>query len=303
MKRQVLRALAAVLLVLALVGSTALAEYVDVSSSGGSLYLRKGPGKEYGTNGVVRHGYKISVVDDISGEWCKIKVSNDGRVGYIKDKYIVASVPSGGPTVYVSSSGGTLKLRAGASTNTEVLGYVHHGDHVSEHSTSGEWTRVTVAETGKTGYIKTKYIRGGSGGGGGGGGGTPSGSTYQLARVTTTYSGSKVHLRSGAGSSYSSVGTLYRGNLLKVYGESGNWAHVKTSNGKSGYVYDNYVSYGVSGKTTARVNLRKGAGTSYGVIKTVSSGASITVHKISGKWAQVTAGGSKGYMSLSYVKY
>lgn len=59
------------------------------------------------------------------------------------------------------------------------------------------------------------------------------------------------------------------------------------------------------GKTTDALNLRKGAGTKYGVKKVLPKGAVVTILKTSktGKWLKVRCGGSTGWVSSAYVGY
>lgn len=208
--------------------------------------------------------------------------------------------------VYVSKDGGSLNVRAGAGTNYEVAGYVQHGESITVVETGSKWSKIKVARTGKVGYIMNKYISNGSGGGstgGSGSGSTGSVSSYEAAAVMTKTVNGAVNLRSGAGSGTSSLGTLSRGNFLKVISREGDWVKVVTTNGKTGYVYKNYVSFGVQAKTTGNVNFRKGAGTGYGIIRTLSTGTTVTVVSVDGKWAKVTSGGTTGYISTSYFKY
>ena len=80
---------------------------------------------------------------------------------------LVAVVPtaafaaSATKTVYVSSTGtGTLNLRASASYDSKVVGYVKHNDTVTWKSVKGDWSKVTVKRTGVTGWLKTIYIDG-----------------------------------------------------------------------------------------------------------------------------------------------
>ena len=64
-------------------------------------------------------------------------------------------------SVYISSTGnGTMNVRSGPGKNYSVIGYVHHKDTVTQISTSGEWSKVKITSSGKTGWIKTKYIDG-----------------------------------------------------------------------------------------------------------------------------------------------
>ena len=51
----------------------------------------------------------------------------------------------------------------------------------------------------------------------------------------------------------------------------------------------------------AGLNLRKGAGTSYSVIKTLSKGTAVTVHSSNNGWSKISVNGVEGYVSTSYL--
>lgn len=55
-------------------------------------------------------------------------------------------------------------------------------------------------------------------------------------------------------------------------------------------------------KTTAALNLRKGAGTKYKKIVTLKKGKSVTYLSKKGSWYRVSVGGKKGYVSSKYLK-
>lgn len=313
MKKKILGILLTVVLLLSCVISPAMAAsdaWVKLATADGSLHLRKGPGKNYGSAGYVKHGDAIDIyfgdtgVDADGEEWTHITVERTGKSGYIKTKYISDAKVGGsssGPTVYVSRDGGSLNVRKGPSTDYGIAGYVKHGQSIQILSEGSGWSKIKVVKSGVTGYIKNKYIVGLSGAS------TPTpsapstGSSYDVASVMTKTSAGKVNLRKGAGTGYATVGSLSRGTRLKVYGQSGNWYKVSTLNGLSGYISSNYLAFGVTGQTTAKVNFRKGAGTGYGVISSLSKGANVTIHSVSGSWAKVTANGRDGYVSMKYL--
>ena len=66
------------------------------------------------------------------------------------------------------------------------------------------------------------------------------------ANVTATTS---VNVRAGAGNSYKVVTVLKQGQTVSTSGSSGNWTKV-TANGKTGYVYNKYLSSSASGSTS-----------------------------------------------------
>jgi N-acetylmuramoyl-L-alanine amidase/uncharacterized protein YraI len=135
-------------------------------------------------------------------------------------------------------------------------------------------------------------------------------------------------MRSGAGTSYSILLTIPKSSVLKVEAVSGTWAKVSYS-GKTGYVSTAYlVSASAPAPapapvpepaptpeptpepapvaedwrtTTANLNMRSGAGTSYSIILTVPSGTKLRVEAISGTWAKVSYSGKTGYVSTAYL--
>ena len=84
--------LAVALLLCLLLPAAALADTVSMARSGGSLYLRSGPGRDYKSVGTVHDGDYITVVS-YGSVWSKVKTSS-GKTGYIKNLYINLSVHS-----------------------------------------------------------------------------------------------------------------------------------------------------------------------------------------------------------------
>ncbi|MDO4173371.1 MAG: SH3 domain-containing protein [Eubacteriales bacterium] len=129
-----------------------------------------------------------------------------------------------------------------------------------------------------------------------------------------------VNVRSGAGNNYPVVTCVSKGQSVTVNGSSGNWTKV-TANGKSGYIYNKYLSNGSSSNpssgtsstpsttstssttvySTLSLNVRSGPGTKYGVVTTMSKGQSATKVGVSGNWYQVKVNGKTGYVSSKYV--
>ena len=285
--------------------------WIKLAYKDGSLNLRSGPGTNFTSVGYVKHGDAVDVyfgenVYDFGGEeWAHIKVERTGSVGYVKAKYLSSEPVSGSDsassksaTVYVSANGGTLNLRKGPGTNYGIAGYVSHGDKITVQAAGSTWSQVKVNATGKIGYIKNKYITTSSSSKDDG---SSNPSSCQYGKITTKTAAGAVNIRKGAGTSYASVGTVTRGTLLRIDAESGNWYKVSTYTGLSGYVSKNYVTMGISAKTTANVNMRKGASSSYACLTTLSKGSTVTVYSITNNWAYVKWGNTNGYVSANYL--
>ena len=128
-----------------------------------------------------------------------------------------------------------------------------------------------------------------------------------------------LNLRKGPGTSYSVIRTLSKGTAVTVHSSSNGWSKISV-NGVEGYVSTSFLSStnpstnsSTSNETTstptttmyvtpdAGLNLRKGAGTSYSVIKTLSKGTAVTVHSSNNGWSKISVNGVEGYVSTSYL--
>ena len=283
-------------------------EYVNV---------RSGPGTNYSSKGVIASGTSLTVTDRSNSEWYAVKLSN-GTTGYIFSKYIKitssGSSSSGGSESAPSTESTAAKtteyvnVRSGPGTNYSSKGVIASGTSltVTDRSNS-EWYAVKLSN-GTTGYIFSKYISISSSSGSSGS------ATESTAAKTTEY----VNVRSGPGTNYSSKGVIASGTSLTVTDRSNSeWYAVKLSNGTTGYIYSIYLKItseggssekpadgSVQAKTTADVNLRRGAGTSFGVITVLDTGITVTVTEATNsEWYKVKlSDGREGYFSAQYLK-
>ena len=135
-----------------------------------------------------------------------------------------------------------------------------------------------------------------------------SGTTESYAseiRITTT----RVHFRTGAGTSYTSMGVLEKGTKVNYIGESGNWTKVEY-NSKTGYISSTYLTKQESTPSTTStmyvtasdgIKVRKGPSTSYSIITNLAKGTEVTVHSTSNGWSKITVNGIEGYVSHAYL--
>ncbi len=127
-----------------------------------------------------------------------------------------------------------------------------------------------------------------------------------------------VNVRSGPGNSYSVLTVMSKGTSTTQLGSSGNWIKV-TVNGKTGYVYNKYLSGSSTSSssstttttttstsktvyvTASALNVRSGPSTSYSVIGSLKKGSSASVVGTSGSWYKIKYGSGYGYISSSYT--
>ena len=124
----------------------------------------------------------------------------------------------------VSISSGRLNVRSGASASSVVVTSLSRGTYVTLEGKSGDWWKVAYAP-GKYGYCHGKYIS----------------AQNALAMTVSTQSGS-LNVRSGPGTSYSKVGSVYRGQDVLVLDSANGWSRILYNGSQIGYVSGQYLS-------------------------------------------------------------
>ncbi|WP_432619451.1 SH3 domain-containing protein [Butyricicoccus sp.] len=201
-----------------------------------------------------------------------------------------------------------VNVRSGAGNSYSVLTVMKSGTTTASLGTSGSWTKVNV--NGKTGYVYSKYLTSGSSSS------TPSNGGTQSVSKTVYISASSLNVRSGAGTSYSVIGNLKKGNSASVVASTNGWYKIKYGGGY-GYISSKYTTSQVPSNTTSSVapttstnktvyttttlNVRSGAGTSYSVVGVLGSGKAASVVGTSGSWYKIKYGSGYGYISSKYT--
>ncbi len=292
--------------------------------------IRSGPGTNYSSKGVIALGTTVTVTDTSNSEWYAVRLSN-GSTGYIFAQYLKLNSSSSAtatpaPTQAPSGSEQSAKtteyvnFRSGPGTNYSSKGVIALGTTVTVTDTSNsEWYAVRLSN-GSTGYIFAQYLKLNS-----------SSSATATPAPTQAPSGSEqsaktteyVNFRSGPGTNYSSKGVIASGTTVTVTDRSNSqWYAVRLANGSTGYIFAQYLKVTgtssatptptqapsndgtVQAKLTADVNLRRGAGTNYGVIKVIGTGTTVTVTDASNsQWYKVKlSDGTEGYLFSEYLK-
>ena len=238
-------------------------------------------------------------------------------------------------TANVSSS---LNMRVEPMSGANVVTTIKRGETLAAIGVIGEWTFVEYNE--QMGYVMTKYL-------------TmtsepiatsvpdvtyaptaspaptataiivPDDSKYMQV-MCTTYA----NLRSGPGTSYSSLAHLTNGTLVKLLGVSGTWSHIMYGS-VEGYVSSSLLTAANTATATPAVtatptaaptstaaaersavvkcsstlNVRKTASTSGTKLGTLKNGAAITVLSVSNGWACIKYGTGTAYVNASYITY
>ena len=218
-----------------------------------SLYVRSGPGTNYSKIGSLKKGKTFTVAGtgkDRSGvTWYKLRYGS--KNGYVSSKYVYIKQPS---VTAVSGTKGTintkkdpLTVRSGPGSSYSRLGSLAKGKtfDITGKATDGSgviWYRLTY--NGKTGYVSSSYVRTSSTG--------SSSSENTTVTPTTNLKGTvntksdPLTVRSGAGATYSRLGTLAKGATVLVTGSVNDkngkaWYKYQFTSSKDGYICSDYV--------------------------------------------------------------
>ena len=123
----------------------------------------------------------------------------------------------------VTTSGGNLNVRSGASASSIVVASLKKGSHITLISKSGEWWKVEYAK-GKYGYCHAAYI-------------TPI--EGKPAAVSAAVS---LNIRSGPGTNHDIIGSLSSGEVVIELSAANGWSRILYHGTKTGYVSSQYLS-------------------------------------------------------------
>lgn len=188
-----------------------------------------------------------------------------------------------------------VNLRAGASTKTEKLGSYEKGTWLRITGESGNWYTVKGPD-GKTGYMSKDYIY------------ISAAAKGVIGIVDVKDS---LNLRASASANGRVIGKYANGTPCILLSETGDWYHV-TVDGKAGYfnadyIDKKYMTYSpdvatVISKNGGAVNLRRGPGKDYGVVRSVKNGSYVMIIQQGDDWWKVSIDGSVGFMDADYLK-
>ena len=117
--------------------------------------------------------------------------------------------------------------------------------------------------------------------------------------------GGSLRCRQNPSTSATIYGSFANGTVISVTSYNSGWYQTTWTTGSTGYVMKDFVA--IVGDTVQvtknNVNVRSGAGTSYGLLYQLSSPTTATVKGMSSGWVKIKpASYSEGWMSASYLK-
>jgi len=283
---------------------------------------------------VIAKGQKVSVTGETGG-WYKVSVS--GSEGYVSMSYLsvtdqspeATARPTAAPTptakpeatekpdVYDEAKAGRttarVNMRTSASTASSVVSVLPSGANVTVLGEQGGFYQVKYG--GRTGYASKNYVM------------ILSSAENEPEEDEKTEETVKETIYSDPKTGKTTVRVNMRrepeGSVLHVLsadtkvtvlGERGSWYKVKYGS-STGYISKSYIreydedeekdetsGTGTTAYITgASVNMRKGPGTGYGVIKVLKVGTQIEYYSLRDGWYLIKSGSDTGYVSSKYV--
>ena len=277
----------------------------DTRTITGRVNFRTGPSKQYDSMGKIEKGKTVTYLGS-NGSWRKIKYNS--KTGYVHKDYISEGTSTSTSEKYVNTAAG-LNVRKGPSTSYARIATLTNGTKVKVITTSGDWSKVTSGSI--TGYVSNQYLSSKSPSSGN----TSDNDSNETSITKYVDASVGLNVRKGAGTNYSVITTLSHGTKVTVKSTSNGWSKI-TNGSITGYVSSTYLSSSKPStgndsnsetSTTKYVdskpglNVRKGAGTNYSLITTLSHGTKVTVKSTSNGWSKITSGSTTGYVSSTYL--
>lgn len=299
-------------LLICLVCAQAQADFIARVVNTENLNVRSGPGTSYTWLGSVKKDGLVRVVGESNG-WYQVITQDGGISGYMSKNFLQAVENNAGQAgVYaVVTNTENLNLRSGPGSDYAWLGSAKKGDWIQIDGESGNWYRVTMVESGLTGYMSKNFL-----------------TVWQAQSVD--YSQAVVQNPSGTRFLNLRVLPSYEAQVLDIFynGEActvisrqadGWWYVSAVKNGQKlyGYFRSEYLSAAGGGGAagSARVNTsanggnggklnlrdRPSAGASSQVIKQIPNGATVQVYLKGNAWWQVEYEGAVGFVDAGFL--
>ena len=249
-------------------------------TANGGLNIRSGAGTSYSIVGGLSNGSQVTVYE-MSNGWARIGSNKWVCATYLKE----GSTPSviiTAKTKYVKVNT-SLNIRIGAGTNYRTAGSLKNGDKVSVYEEKNGFSRIGDGQ-----WVSSQYL---------------TDAPQVVTKTMYVKVNTSLNIRSGAGTSYSLVGSLKNGQAVTVYETKNGWSRI----GNGQWVSSQYLTSNASQQVTyptkyvtanGGLNVRAGAGIGYRKIKALPKGAKVTVYETKNGWSRI---GNGQWVSSTYI--
>ena len=212
----------------------------------------------------------------------------------------LAMIPMAANNAYASNIGtvtaSSLNVRSGPSTSYKIVTTVKKNDKVNILQSSNGWYKIETT-SGKQGWASSSYISISN---------NDTNNNTNISENIAIVNTDGLKFRTGAGTSYSIIKVLNKGEKVEVISESAGWSKVRYDS-RLGYVASQYIdktntNYIIKEVNTDGLNVRTGPSTSYSSIGKLNKGTKVQVISESAGWSKINYNNKIAYVSSGYLK-
>ena len=212
----------------------------------------------------------------------------------------LAMIPMAANNAYASNIGtvtaSSLNVRSGPSTSYKIVTTVKKNDKVNILQSSNGWYKIETT-SGKQGWASSSYISISN---------NDTNNNTNTSENIAIVNTDGLKFRTGAGTSYSIIKVLNKGEKVEVISESAGWSKVRYDS-RLGYVASQYIdktntNYIIKEVNTDGLNVRTGPSTSYSSIGKLNKGTKVQVISESAGWSKINYNNKIAYVSSGYLK-
>lgn len=259
--------------------NTTMNKVMYVTANSG-LNVRAGAGTGYSIVKALAKNSQVTVYE-MSNGWARI-----GNGQWVSAAYLAEGSASNTTVVtqtkYVKVNT-SLNVRIGAGTQYRSIGSLKNGTKVTVYEEQNGFSKI-----GDSQWVSSQYL---------------SDAPQVTTKTMYVKVNSSLNIRKGAGTGFSTVGSLKNGQAVTVYEESNGWSRI----GNGQWVSSQYLTSNATKEVTYPVkyvtangglNVRAGAGKGYRIVGGIPKGAKVTVYETRSGWSRI---GNGRWVSSTYL--
>ncbi|MGH0518008.1 SH3 domain-containing protein [Bacillus toyonensis] len=277
------------------------------------LRVRTQPNTSSAIMGRVYEGEVLQVIGE-ENSW--LKVNHNGKIGYVSSEFIskngVLAKTNIGKSRSKIVTANVLRVRTQPNTSSAIMGRVYEGKVLQVIGEDNGWLKINHNE--KVGYVSSQFVKDS-----GSNGSDNNNGKFQVASGDYKVNVSSLRVRTGPSTSHTILGSMYKGQVVRVTGEVQNWFKINYK-GQDAYISKDYISKSGSNANEQQNNVtvqadgiyivdatslrvRTGPATYHSVIGGVLNGRTLQVTGVENGWLKINHNGRTGYVSSEYVKF
>lgn len=233
------------------------------------------------------------------------KVNISTVIIFIFASFFLLPIISYGDGTKITSNVDGLNVRSGPGLTYSAVGKLKKDESYNVLKKQNDWIQLKLSQN-QTGWVASWLVSEA------GNKTAPRQGTISSSTVESTATGLRV--RSGPGTSFSTIGTFEKGKRATYIDKNESWIQISL-NGKKGWVLASHVKYvqgstststpSLVGKTatikTNSLNVRKTPTTNGSVLGKINNGKVVSITNQQGKWIEIRFNNTKGWIHSDYV--